>query len=58
MTNVPQKLNSYEAKKAIRTMTGFCELDRVLGGGLVKGSLVLLRRRARYWKVNIDSSNL
>ena len=39
---VPQKLNSYEAKETIRTHTGFQELDRVLGGGLVKGSLVLL----------------
>ena len=40
--NIPQKLNSYEAKEAIRTSTGFGELDRVLGGGLVKGSLILL----------------
>ena len=40
--NKPQTLNSYEAKEAIRTSTGFGELDRVLGGGLVKGSLVLL----------------
>ena len=39
---VPQKLNSYEAKETIRTHTGFQELDRVLGGGLVKGSLILL----------------
>lgn len=38
----PQKLNSYEAKETIRTSTGFGELDRVLGGGLVKGSLILL----------------
>ena len=41
-SNVPQKLNSYEAKETIRNSTGFSELDRVLGGGLVKGSLVLL----------------
>ena len=40
--NIPQKLNSYEAKETIRTSTSFEELDRVLGGGLVKGSLVLL----------------
>lgn len=39
---VPQKLNTYEAKDAIRIPTGFTELDRVLGGGLVKGSLSLL----------------
>lgn len=42
LNNVPQKLNSYEAKETIRTATGFEELDRVLGGGLVKGSLILL----------------
>ena len=42
--NIPQKLNSYQAKETVRTSTGFGELDRVLGGGLVKGSLVLLRR--------------
>ena len=41
-SNKPQILNSYEAKETIRTSTGFAELDRVLGGGLVKGSLVLL----------------
>ncbi len=39
---VPQTLNSYEAKETLRIHTGFQELDRVLGGGLVKGSLVLL----------------
>ena len=40
--NVPQKLNSYVATEKVRTSTGFGELDRVLGGGLVKGSLILL----------------
>lgn len=38
----PQKLNDYQAKETLRTSTGFDELDRVLGGGLVKGSLILL----------------
>ncbi len=41
-SNVPHKLNSYEAKETLKTSTGFLELDRVLGGGLVKGSLILL----------------
>ena len=41
-SNFPQKLNSYQAKDTIRIPTGFGELDRVLGGGLVKGSLTLL----------------
>lgn len=36
------KLNEVENKNMVRTSTGFKELDRVLGGGLVKGSLVLL----------------
>ncbi len=40
--NSPKPLNSYEGKECIRMTTGFEELDRVLGGGLVKGSLVLL----------------
>ena len=40
--NTPKALNSYEGKEFYRTSTGFAEMDRVLGGGLVKGSLVLL----------------
>ena len=38
----PKTLNSYEGKEAVRVSTGINELDRVLGGGLVKGSLVLI----------------
>ncbi|MBR6504376.1 MAG: DNA repair protein RadA [Clostridia bacterium] len=38
----PTKLNIVEGKEEARTKTGFEELDRVLGGGLVKGSLLLL----------------
>ena len=38
----PRALNEVIGKDAIRTHTGIGELDRVLGGGLVKGSLVLL----------------
>ncbi len=38
----PTTLNSIEGKEAARNSTGVGELDRVLGGGLVKGSLVLL----------------
>lgn len=40
--NTPKQLNECEVKETMRTLTGFGELDRVLGGGLVKGSLVLL----------------
>lgn len=38
----PTTLNSVEGKEASRISTGVLELDRVLGGGIVKGSLVLL----------------
>ena len=38
----PQKLNSLESKQKARISTGIGELNRVLGGGLVEGSLVLL----------------
>ncbi len=38
----PTVLNSVEGKEASRISTGVLELDRVLGGGMVKGSLVLL----------------
>ena len=38
----PKALNSYQGQDVARISTGFAELDRVLGGGLVKGSLILL----------------
>lgn len=38
----PKPLNEVVGKDAVRTHTGIGELDRVLGGGLVKGSLVLV----------------
>lgn len=41
----PTLLNEVQKQEISRTSTGFEELDRVLGGGLVKGSLTLLRWR-------------
>lgn len=38
----PQKLSEVEGSEVSRTSTGIGELDRVLGGGMVKGALVLL----------------
>jgi DNA repair protein RadA/Sms len=38
----PMQLNSVVGKEDTRFSTGFDELDRVLGGGLVNGSLVLI----------------
>lgn len=42
INNTPKPLNSYVGQEANRTSTGYLELDGVLGGGLVKGSLILL----------------
>lgn len=38
----PKKLNDVKGAEAVRVKSGIAELDRVLGGGLVKGSLILL----------------
>lgn len=38
----PQTLGQIKADTAVRMKTGFAELDRVLGGGIVAGSLVLV----------------
>ena len=40
--NYAEKLSSLEIADYIRMKTGLGELDRVLGGGLVKGSVVLI----------------
>ena len=52
------KLNTVEITKHDRYKTGIEELDRVLGGGLVQGSLVLLGGEPGIRKINIDSSNM
>ena len=39
---IPVKLNDVKRQDIVRTSTGFMELDRVLGGGLVKGALTLV----------------
>lgn len=41
-SNKPEKLSELELPKYLRSVTGMNELDRVLGGGLVDGSVVLL----------------
>ena len=40
--NKPRKMNEVEVTNELRFRTGMGELDRVLGGGAVKGSLVLV----------------
>ena len=42
MSRQPQKLNQVDTSTEIRYTTGMGELDRVLGGGAVSGSLVLV----------------
>lgn len=41
-TNRPEKLSELKMPQYMRSSTGMAELDRVLGGGLVDGSVVLL----------------
>lgn len=48
-STIPRKLNEVIGKDATRISTGSSELDRVLGGGLVKGSLVLVGGEPRNW---------
>ena len=40
--NPPMKLSNIEMNSEIRTSTGISEFDRVLGGGIVQGSLILI----------------
>ena len=42
INNTPKPLSCYVGQEANRISTGYLELDRVLGGGLVNGSLILL----------------
>ncbi len=39
---VPKRLREITAESELRQSTGISELDRVLGGGIVKGSLILV----------------
>lgn len=48
-SSIPKNLNEVVGKDATRIGTGSAELDRVLGGGLVKGSLVLVGGEPRNW---------
>ena len=42
MSRTPKKLHEVDTDSEIRFQTGMGELDRVLGGGAVEGSLVLV----------------
>lgn len=55
---LPKKLEEIEQTNTERKKTGFDELDMVLGGGLVKGSLVLLGGEPRDWQINFNFANM
>ena len=52
------KLNTVEVTKHNRYKTKCDELDRVLGGGLVQGSLVLLGGEPGIRKINVNITNM
>ena len=52
------KLNTVEVTKHNRYKTKCDELDRVLGGGLVQGSLVLLGGEPGIRKINVNTTNM
>src|SRR5438270_3770884 len=54
----PVRLADVEAPPVARLMTGLTELDRVLGGGIVPGSLVLLGGSPGIGKSTITASAL
>lgn len=54
----PISLKEVKYKEINRLSTGFLELDRVLGGGLVDGSLILLGGEPGIRKIYIDTSNM
>lgn len=52
-----ERISDLTVPSFIRTETGMEELDRVLGGGLVSGSVVLLTGRARNRQINSFASD-
>lgn len=54
----PVKLGSVVNKQTTRISTGIEELNRVLGGGIVEGSLILLGGEPGIRKININFANM
>ena len=54
----PTKLNDVKGQDIKRSSSGFEEIDRVLGGGIVKGSLILLGGEPGIRKVYINFTAL
>ena len=53
----PRRLTEVETKSEARIETKFQEFNRVLGGGIVDGSLVLIGGD-RDWKINVTITNI
>lgn len=54
----PKQLSEIVGSDEIRFSCGMKELDRVLGGGGVRGSLVLVGGAPRHWKVYASLADL
>ena len=52
------RITDMQADEEIRFSTGMGELDRVLGGGAVKGSLVLVGGAPRYRQIYPDAADM
>ena len=53
----PRRLTEVETKSEARIETKFQEFNRVLGGGIVDGSLVLIGGDPD-WKINVTITNI
>ena len=53
-----KKLNDIKIEDTIRVDTGYEELNRVLGSGLVEGSMVLVGGEPGIRKINFNNANM
>ena len=56
--NKPVNINEIEVTDEERYSTKICEMDRVLGGGIVKGSLILVGGDPGIGKSTLFHSNM
>ena len=56
-TPKPVLLSDISTSKEYRLNIGSIEFNRVLGGGLVPGSVIFIGRRTRYWKEHVGFTN-
>lgn len=53
-----KKLNEIVVSENVRLDTGYSELNRVFGSGIVEGSLNLIGGEPRYWKIYTNNANM